>query len=65
MNIGSMFNESIGSLRTAINMTNLRKAMHQDAQTMAVLLNDMQTANARIMEQSVTPHKGGNVDARA
>jgi hypothetical protein len=65
MNIGSMFNESIGSLRTAINMTNLRKAMYQDAQTMAVLLNDMQTANARIMEQSVTPHKGGNVDARA
>lgn len=64
MNVGSMYNESLRSLRTALNVTTLRKAMHQDAQTMSVLLGDMQTANAKIMEHSVTPHKGGNVDVR-
>ncbi|WP_129600313.1 putative motility protein [Anaerophilus nitritogenes] len=58
MEISAMMSQSIHSLRQAINMTTLQKAMNQDAQSVTTLLGDMQ----KTMEMSVQPHKGSNLD---
>ncbi len=64
MEIGNASTEALQSVQQAINMTMMRKSMNKDAQTVATLLDGMQAANTRIMEQSVTPHKGGSIDVR-
>jgi hypothetical protein len=64
MEINDMMLQNISSIRHTINLSNLKKAMNQDAQTMAALLDGMQTANAKIVESSVLPHKGGSIDVR-
>lgn len=56
--------QHISSIRSALTVAALRKNLGQDAQTMNVLLQDFRNTNARIMENSVTPHKGGNIDVR-
>ncbi|MCX8130463.1 MAG: YjfB family protein [Clostridia bacterium] len=64
MNIGSIPLESLSSIKQALNIATLRKSMNQDAQSVSLLLNDMKNANAKVMEQSVTPHKGSHVDIK-
>ena len=64
MEINNMLQQNINSIRQAIGISNLKKAMHQDASAVAKLLQGMQQASAKIMENSVTPNKGGNIDVR-
>ncbi|MCX7745621.1 MAG: YjfB family protein [Clostridia bacterium] len=64
MEMGSIHAESLGSVRQALSVAALRKSMNQDAATVNTLLNDMQANTAKIMENSVTPHKGGNIDIK-
>ena len=64
MEINNMLQANTYSIRQALGIANLRKAMNQDAQSVASLLDGMQAAQAKIMENSVTPHKGSNVDIR-
>jgi hypothetical protein len=64
MEINNALEQNIGSIRQAIGISVLRKSMNQDTQTMAALLQGMQSANGKIMENTVTPYKGGNIDIR-
>ena len=63
MEINNMLQQNINSIRQAIGMSNLKKAMHQDASAVAKLLQGMQQASAKL-ENSVTPSKGTNIDIR-
>lgn len=65
MEINNSMQQSIGSIRQAIGIATLKKSLSQDAQSMAALLQGFQSTNARIMESSVTPYKGGTIDIRA
>ncbi|NLK86754.1 MAG: putative motility protein [Clostridiaceae bacterium] len=56
--------QSISSIRRAIGIETLKKSLNQDAQSMSALLQGFQAANAKAMEISVTPHKGGSIDIR-
>lgn len=62
MEINDTLQSNITSIRQALGVSSLRKAMNQDAQSVSALLEGMQAATAKILENSVTPHKGGNVD---
>lgn len=64
MEINNMLQQNIYSLRQAINYSNLKKAMHQDAISVANLLSSVEKTSAMIMENAVTPHKGSNIDVR-
>lgn len=64
MEINNMIQQNTSSVKQAIGISNLRKAMHQDALTVTSLLQGMQQASAKAMEASVTPNKGGNIDIR-
>jgi len=64
MNMGDIGVESLNSLKQAINISALRKSMNRDTATAAALINDMTQTNAKIMEHSVTPHKGGSIDIK-
>jgi hypothetical protein len=59
-----MMVQYISSARHALAIAALRKNLGQDAQTMHALLQGFRDTNARVMESSVTPHKGGNIDIR-
>lgn len=56
--------QSISSIRRAIGIETLKKSLSQDAQSMNALLQGFYAANAKTMESSVTPYKGGNIDIR-
>lgn len=56
MKISPYQSASLASLKQAIGMANMQKAMKQDAQSMDTVV--------RMMEQSVTPHKGGSIDLK-
>lgn len=62
MDISSIPIESLNSVKQALNIATLRKSMNQDAQTVGTLLSDMKDTNSKILEHSVTPHKGGSID---
>ena len=64
MEINDMLQANISSLKQAIGIATLRKAMGHDAQSVALLMQSMQTTSAKVMESSVTPHKGGSIDIR-
>lgn len=64
MEINNALQQSTNSIRQAIGMANLRRSMHQDSQMVSTLISDMQSAQAKIMENSVAPHKGGSIDVR-
>ncbi len=64
MDITSAQVQSISSIRRAIGVETLKKSLNQDKQSMEALLQGFQDANAKVMENSVTPHKGGNIDIR-
>ena len=65
MNISSVHQSSLYSLRQALGIATMRKAMNQDANTVANLLRGMKAANHATgvsLERSVYPHKGGSID---
>lgn len=64
MNIGSIPLQSLSSVKQALSIATLRKSMNQDASTVASLLSGMKEANSKVMENSVTPHKGGKIDVQ-
>lgn len=64
MGFSSIPLESLSSIKQALSIATMRKSMNQDASTVASLLDGMKQANAKVMEQSVTPHKGGNIDIK-
>lgn len=64
MEINNSMQQSISSIQQAIGIATLKKSLGQDAQTMAALLQGFQSTNAKIMENSVTPYKGGTIDIR-
>lgn len=55
---------NLQSVRQALGMATLRKAMNQDAESVASILKSMEEISAKTLELSVTPHKGSNVDIR-
>lgn len=56
MNISSFQAANLTSLKQALNMATLQKAMKQDAQSMDAVM--------KMMEKSVAPHKGGSIDLK-
>lgn len=57
--------ENLQSVREALGIANLRKAMNQDAQSVTMIIDAMEEATAKAMELSVTPYKGSNIDITA
>ena len=64
MNIGSIGAQSLYSLKQALGMATMRKAMNQDAQAVGNLLKGMEESNPKALQRVVEPHKGGNVDIK-
>lgn len=65
MEINNALLNNINSIRHATSIAMLRKIMHQDALSMQKLLQGFGNTNRKIMEHSVTPHKGGSIDTIA
>ena len=59
-----MMMSNIQSVRQAIGMANLRNAMNQDALSVDTILQGMSDASAKILEHSVSPHKGNYIDIK-
>ena len=55
-------NSSLQSVKQSIGIANLRRAMNQDTQGVALIMESMQETSAKTLEMSVTPHTGGNID---
>ncbi len=64
MEINNYMQQNISYIRHALSIATLKKTLSQDAQSMSALLQGFRDTNARIMENSVTPHKGGSIDIR-
>jgi hypothetical protein len=62
MEINNALLNNISSIRHAISIALLRKTLNQDALSMQRLLQGFRITSKNIMENSVTPHKGGNID---
>ncbi|AOT72232.1 putative motility protein [Geosporobacter ferrireducens] len=62
MDISSYAAQGLYSVQRAVSMAMLQKTMHMDSTTVGTLMQDMVNVNKSIMENSVTPHIGGNVD---
>ncbi len=62
MEINNYMQQNISSIRYALSIATLKKTLSQDAQSMSTLLQGFRDTNARIMENSITPHKGGSID---
>jgi hypothetical protein len=56
MKISPYQSANLASLKQAIGVANLQRAMKQDAQSMETI--------TKMMEQSVAPHKGGAIDLK-
>ena len=64
MELSASSQMSLNSLKQALGIATMRKALNKDAATVSTLINDMKVANTKIMENSVTPHKGGKIDVK-
>ena len=53
---------NLQSTRQAIGVANLQRAISQDAQSVAAIIDIMEETTAKALEMSVTPHKGSNID---
>jgi hypothetical protein len=65
MDVNSAGISNLASIRQALGIATLRKAMNQDAVSISNLIEGMEKANAKTMEQSVSPHIGSNIDVSA
>lgn len=57
--------EALTSVQSAIQMVALRNAMNQNSGTINMLVQGMQDVSRAVMENSVTPFKGRNIDVTA
>ncbi len=57
--------EDLRSIQLALGASILRRAMNQDAPMVDKLLQSMEETTAKMMELSVTPHRGANLDVTA
>ncbi|MGE5614596.1 MAG: putative motility protein [Bacillota bacterium] len=64
MEINNALLNNISSIRHAMSIAMLRKTLHQDTLSMLRLLQGFRNTNEKTMENSVTPHKGGNIDIK-
>jgi hypothetical protein len=64
MEISGYVAQNLSSIKSAINMSTMQKAMNKDAQTMGKLIENMKETSAKVMESSITPHKGTVIDIR-
>lgn len=64
MEIGASQTADLASLRQALGIMTMRKALKQDSQTVATLLNDMAVTASKSLEQASEPHKGTTIDVR-
>ncbi|WIF93904.1 YjfB family protein [Caminicella sporogenes] len=55
---------NVYSLRQAINISNIRKVMNQDQQSVVNLIKGMEETNKKTMELSLQPYKGSNIDIK-
>lgn len=65
MDVNSMMSSDLMSVRQALGIAALRKSMTQDAASVMSLIEGMEKANAKTMEQSVSPHIGTKFDVSA
>ena len=65
MEINSMMQANIYSIRQAIGIATMQKALNQDAAGVEMLTENMNEMSRKIMENSVSPHLGGNIDITA
>lgn len=63
MNMSNIPLDYLPSLKQALNIVVLRKSLNQDAHAVDTLIRDMAEVNVKILEHSVTPHKGSSIDA--
>ncbi|MDP4093281.1 MAG: YjfB family protein [Bacillota bacterium] len=56
--------EMPGGLHEVVQMSLQRKTMDLNKSSAATLIEGMENANAKVMEKSVTPFKGSNIDVR-
>lgn len=63
MEISSMNAQYVYSLKQALGMANMRRAMNQDAQGVKNLMKSMEATN-RAIAKAAEPHKGGSVDIK-
>jgi|GEM_PF-713754 len=59
MNISAGIQQNLASLKQAINISNMQKAMNQDAQSVDNLMKSMKDAN-----KVSHPYKGNNLDIK-
>jgi len=64
MNISIVYNQSLSSLRQALNISMMQKVMNKDGLTVVTLINDMEKINGKTLEISIEPHKGSNIDIK-
>lgn len=64
MEINNALLNNISSIRHAAGIAMLRKTMNQDALSMLRLLQGFRDTNKIVMEKSITPYKGGNIDIK-
>ncbi|SDC84062.1 MULTISPECIES: putative motility protein [unclassified Candidatus Frackibacter] len=63
MEISSAMQSQLASVRQALGMTSLQKAMNQDGTTVSKLLEGMEE-NTKAIQKAAQPHLGSNVDIR-
>ncbi|SJZ43366.1 putative motility protein [Selenihalanaerobacter shriftii] len=64
MNISSAMQSQITSVRQALGMATLQKAMSQDGPTVSKLIEGMEETTKEI-KRAAQPHLGNNIDIRA
>lgn len=54
--------QALTSVQSAIQMVTLRNAINLNSGTVNMLVEGMQDVSRAVLENSVTPFKGGNID---
>lgn len=62
MDMSTISQMNLASLRNALDMSVLQKAMGRDQQTIDLLVQGMQDLNRQALENSVKPHLGSVID---
>lgn len=62
MELSNYLSASTYSVQRALAYVTLQKTLNQDQQSVSTLISGLEKSNAKVMEASVSPHKGKNVD---
>ncbi|MFZ5966635.1 MAG: YjfB family protein [Bacillota bacterium] len=62
MEINRGMEQNLYSIQQALGMAVMEKAMMQDGESVAALIQGMDATNRKTMEHSVTPYKGSSID---